>query len=890
MAKSERIQTKQDRAVMFILHPDGTGIDWQESFDALDERQNRWQQSCYDAFIADADQALYDLAFAGPDLLQTPSCRYLGTVGRLFVHQLAQMPEREFLRGKLDIALGPIQAEELAGQAPFMVGLEHLSPAWLKRHWARLRGVYAREIQNYAGTVADYLAARHAAVLPAGRVFFHLVENKRGEAPFAFLATYAVVDDLGHVRHLPLKNALVRYENQPAKLLELLATVNKAAEKSLFVQEIVSSGELFHPLGLEADEAYRFLKEIPLYESCGILCRIPAWWRQQTGRARVSVTLGSGEPSRFGYETLVDFKVSLVLGDLELNESDVARLLAETDGLALIKGRWVEVDHARLQEALQAYEQARKLSGPGGIDLLDAFRLQVRGTGLDGPDGSELVEVSQGDWFSHFFGRAGSARALASCQVGPQFTAKLRPYQATGLDWLWQMKQLRLGACLADDMGLGKTVQVIALLDAVRQQKAEKTLLVLPASLIGNWKQELDRFAPALRYRVLHPSEQSEPVRSEADLDGCDLLLTTYGMVSRTDWLKDVHWDNLVLDEAQAIKNPATRQTRSVKKLSADWRAVLTGTPIENRLADLWSIFDFLNAGLLGTSHEFGTFTQRLQTENAGYGRLRQMLSPLILRRLKTDRAVIDDLPEKIEMKTYAGLSKKQAVLYQQKVSALREALEQPVSQMERRGLILASIVTFKQICNHPDQYTGQTGFDEKESGKFARLREICETIYEKRERVLVFTQFRELTEPLAAYLEQIFGHRGLVLHGGTPVARRRQLVADFQGQAYIPFMVLSVKAGGVGLNLTAANHVIHFDRWWNPAVENQATDRAFRIGQKKNVLVHKLITTGTIEEKIDRLIEDKTSLARDIIPEKQETWITEMNNQQLMQLFSLTD
>jgi len=351
-----------------------------------------------------------------------------------------------------------------------------------------------------------------------------------------------------------------------------------------------------------------------------------------------------------------------------------------------------------------------------------------------------------------------------------------------------------------------------------------------------------------------------------------------------------VHWDNLVLDEAQAIKNPATRQTRAVKKLSADWRAVLTGTPIENRLADLWSIFDFLNAGLLGTSHEFGTFTQRLQTENAGYGRLRQMLSPLILRRLKTDRAVIDDLPEKIEMKTYAGLSKKQAVLYQQKVSALREALEQPVSQMERRGLILASIVTFKQICNHPDQYTGQTGFDEKESGKFARLREICETIYEKRERVLVFTQFRELTEPLAAYLEQIFGHRGLVLHGGTPVARRRQLVADFQGQAYIPFMVLSVKAGGVGLNLTAANHVIHFDRWWNPAVENQATDRAFRIGQKKNVLVHKLITTGTIEEKIDRLIEDKTSLARDIIPEKQETWITEMNNQQLMQLFSLTD
>ncbi|NLO36813.1 MAG: DEAD/DEAH box helicase [Clostridiaceae bacterium] len=890
MIKNDRSEKQTDRAVMFILGPDGVGIDWQESLGPLDERQGRWQQSCYDAFMADAKQALYDLAFAGPDLLQTPSCRYLGALGRRFVQQLAQMPEREFLRENLALGLSPDQAEELTGQAPFMIGLEHLSAAWLKRHWASLRTVYVREISGYAGTVADYLAVRHAAVLPAGRVFFHLVENKRGEAPFAFLATYAVVDDLGHVRHVPLKNALVRYKDQPAKMLELLATVNKAAEQSDFVREIVASGELFHPLGLEADEAYRFLKEIPLYEGCGILCRIPAWWRQQTGRARVSVTLGSQEPARFGFDTLVDFKVRLVLGDLELNEADVAQLLAETDGLALIKGRWVEVDHARLNEVLQAYEKARKLSGPDGIDLVEAFRLQVRGTGLNLADADELVEVSQGTWFSHFFGRTGGARALPPCQPGPQFTANLRPYQSAGLDWLWQMKQLRLGACLADDMGLGKTVQIIALLDAVRQQKAEKTLLVLPASLIGNWKQELDRFAPALCYRVLHPSEQSEPVRAAADLDGCDLLLTTYGMISRTDWLKDMHWDNLVLDEAQAIKNPGTRQTRAVKKLNADWRAVLTGTPIENRLADLWSIFDFLNAGLLGTSREFGTFTQTLQTQNAGYGRLRQMLSPLILRRLKTDRAVIDDLPEKIEMKTYAGLSKKQAVLYQQKVSALREALDQPVSQMERRGLILSSIVTFKQICNHPDQYTGQTGYDEKESGKFARLREICETIYEKRERVLVFTQFRELTEPLAAYLEQIFGHRGLVLHGGTPVARRRQLVADFQGQAYIPYMVLSVKAGGVGLNLTAANHVIHFDRWWNPAVENQATDRAFRIGQKKNVLVHKLITTGTIEEKIDQMIEDKTGLARDIIPEKQETWITEMSNQQLMQLFSLTD
>jgi non-specific serine/threonine protein kinase len=360
-------------------------------------------------------------------------------------------------------------------------------------------------------------------------------------------------------------------------------------------------------------------------------------------------------------------------------------------------------------------------------------------------------------------------------------------------------------------------------------------------------------------------------------------MLVKYG------WLADLPWDALILDEAQAIKNPATKQAKAVKRIQAGCKIAMTGTPIENRLSDLWSLFDFLNQGLLGSAKEFTTFTKQLQGHPEGYGPLKRVVSPFILRRLKTDRAVIADLPDKIEMKSFAGLTKKQAALYADLVADVREKLESTGEGIGRRGLILASITKFKQICNHPDQYLGQQVFDPSESGKFGRLAEICETIYEKRERVLVFTQFKEITGPLQAFLETIFHHRGLILHGGTPVAKRHELVATFQGPDYVPFMVLSIKAGGVGLNLTKANHVIHFDRWWNPAVENQATDRAFRIGQEKNVVVHKFITRGTIEEKIDQLIQEKLQLSQDIVPDQQENWIGDMDNRQLLELFRLS-
>jgi len=347
-------------------------------------------------------------------------------------------------------------------------------------------------------------------------------------------------------------------------------------------------------------------------------------------------------------------------------------------------------------------------------------------------------------------------------------------------------------------------------------------------------------------------------------------------------------WNYVILDEAQAIKNPGTKQTKAVKALNANNRIIMTGTPVENRLSDIWSLFDFVNPGLLGNAKEFGEFTKQLASAPDGYAGLRNVVSPFILRRLKSDKTIISDLPDKVEMKCWAPMSKKQAVLYREIIEGINQALEE-AEGIQRKGLILSALIKFKQLCNHPSQYLGAELFEEKESGKFQRLREICETIYEKREQVLVFTQFKEMTEPLSRFLATIFQREGLVLHGSVPVGQRKKLIETFQGPDYVPFFVLSLKAGGVGLNLTAANHVIHFDRWWNPAVENQATDRAFRIGQKKNVMVHKFLTKGTIEEKIDRMLMEKAKLSDEVVAASGEGWITEMSNDELRDFFSVT-
>jgi len=365
-------------------------------------------------------------------------------------------------------------------------------------------------------------------------------------------------------------------------------------------------------------------------------------------------------------------------------------------------------------------------------------------------------------------------------------------------------------------------------------------------------------------------------------------VITSYGSLLRIPWIENTSWQYAVLDEAQAIKNPGAKQTRAAKKLDARARIVLTGTPIENRLGDLWSIFDFINPGLLGSAREFTGYTKRLaDTPHNPYGPLRDLVRPYVLRRLKSDRSVISDLPDKTEVKAFCQLSRKQAALYQQAVKELAETIEN-AEGIQRKGAVLAFLMRFKQICNHPSQWLGDGAWAERDSGKWARLRELCEVIAAKQEKTLIFTQFREVTAPLAAFLGELFGRPGLVLHGQTEVKKRRELVRRFQEDESVPFFVLSLKAGGFGLNLTAASHVVHFDRWWNPAVENQATDRAFRIGQTKNVLVHKFVCRGTVEEKIDELIESKQHLSKELLEGGAELNLTELRDEELLKLVAL--
>jgi non-specific serine/threonine protein kinase len=425
---------------------------------------------------------------------------------------------------------------------------------------------------------------------------------------------------------------------------------------------------------------------------------------------------------------------------------------------------------------------------------------------------------------------------------------------------------------------------VLALLLTLERQ--HPSLLVAPASLLANWQQEAERFTPSLRCLVAHPSAMAQDDLRALDagrLAGIDLVITSYGTLTRLPNLLAMRWQLVVADEAQALKNPSAKQTRAVKQLKAGARIALTGTPVENRLSDLWSIFDFAHPGLLGSQKTFAGFTKSM----AHFGPLRTLVKPYILRRMKSDKRILSDLPHKTEMTAWCALRPAQAALYQRTVKELATKLE-TADGIERKGLVLAFLMRFKQICNHPSHWLGDGGWMPEDSGKFVRLAEIAETIAAKQEKLLVFTQFQETTAPLAAFLGTIFGREGLVLHGGTPVGKRRELVKRFQEDEQYPFFVLSLKAGGTGLNLTAASHVIHFDRWWNPAVENQATDRAWRIGQHRNVLVHKFVCRGTIEERIDEMIRAKQQLAKDILEGGAEINLTEMSDAELLDLVKL--
>ena len=855
------------------------------------------------AFRADPSAGLLALAGSRPEGPLPPSFAFWRDFAALYLGRLCRTPEGEAAAAALEPPPGELAS--LAAGAPPMPGAEYLDAEALAALWRDLDAWVRGQL---AGQSLGAWLRRHAPGWhQVGRVCFHLAENKRDEDyPFAFLATYAPrLSKAGRVQYQPLSRALQEYagaRDKPA-LVRLLSPVHTASERLEWVRRLVDSAELFQPLAWTPSEAHQLLRDVPVLEAAGLVVRLPDWWHARS-RPRVTVSVGDKRPGAFGAEAMLDFDVSLALGGERLTKAEWRRLAAAGDGLVRLKGRWVEVDGERLSEALAQWERVKASASRGGLSFTEGMRLLAGAprdldpeqTGDSDPE-RQWSEVVAGRWLSGVLADLREPSRQAAGRRARGLRGVLRPYQETGHDWLRLVTGLGLGACLADDMGLGKTIQVLALLLTLRAEGRgdRPAILVLPASLLGNWKAELARFAPTLRALAVHPSEQSRQELAALGraprkaLKGVHVVLTTYGMLARQKWLVETDWGLVVIDEAQAIKNPRARQTRAVKQLRGRARIALTGTPVENRLLDLWSIFDFLCPGLLGSEARFRGFVKALEArEQERWAPLRNLVGPYILRRLKTDRSIIADLPEKTEMKSFCGLAKPQAVLYARAVAELKEALDGGLGGIERRGLVLSFLMRFKQICNHPSHWLGDDAFDPGHSGKFERLRELAEEIASRQEKVLVFTQFREMTEPLSAFLGEIFGAGGLVLHGGTTVRRRRSLIESFQRDDGPPFFVLSLKAGGVGLNLTAASHVVHFDRWWNPAVEDQATDRAFRIGQQRNVLVHKFVCRGTVEERIDALVDDKRALAGDLLESGGEAALTEMGDEELLATVAL--
>ncbi|MBI4265486.1 MAG: DEAD/DEAH box helicase, partial [Acidobacteria bacterium] len=831
-----------------------------------------------DAFARGSGYGLLELGAGEVGTLLPADVSYWRDFAARFVTAVCTHPDLDAQHAAIP-APGLGELEVVAASAPPMIGAEYLTASVLDTLWTEIAEAFRSQLGESKTSVEEFLQRKNPSWHLVGRVHFNLAENRADdEAPFAFLATYTThLSAEAKAQHLPLGRALSEYAGaaNASRLLSLLLPVQRAAAECPWLKAMVDAGEIYHPLRWTPAEACQLLTDVPRLEAAGVIVRVPTAWRaHRPPRPQVTGTVGGKPPSGLGTEALLDFKMGVSLDGEPLTEAEIAKLLAASNGLHLVRGRWVEVDGDKLRQMLDEFQLVEAAAAKGGLSFGEAMRLvagaQVPGdtVATSAPDWSSVVA---GPWLAKTLAGLRDPDQLAQLDPGGALKTTLRPYQQTGVRWLHLLSTLGLGACLADDMGLGKTMQVLALLLVMRRRSAtdqtrRASLLVAPASLLANWAAEIERFAPTLNAIVAHPSAMTAAELRALDRDrliGADLVMTSYGSLLRVPALLAMPWRLAILDEAQAIKTPGAKQTRAAKQIDAQSRIALSGTPVENRLGDLWSIFDFLNPGLLGSGKAFSTFTKRLSAQSHNpYAPLRALVRPYILRRLKTDKSVIADLPDKTEVRAFCQLSRKQAALYQQSVADLKAALAH-ADGMKRRGVVLASLMRFKQICNHPSQWLGDGSWSEGESGKLVRLREIAEVIAAKQEKVLVFTQFREMTAPLATFLASVFGRPGLVLHGETAVGKRQSLVRRFQDDERVPFFVISLKAGGMGLNLTAASHVVHFDRWWNPAIENQATDRAFRIGQTKNVLVHKFVCRGTIEERIDQLIDSKLRLSQ---------------------------
>ena len=643
---------------------------------------------------------------------------------------------------------------------------------------------------------------------------------------------------------------------------------------------------------LDATQAHEFLRErATALEQSGFGVFLPAWWTRRGAQARIKARTHvkspslKGGPAGLSLDSIMKFEWQLALGGKEISHAELTALARLKVPLVRLRGQWVEVNSAEIQQALDFIEKKAARSGT----LADVIRMAV---GSEDSAGSlELEGITATGWAADLLSQLQGHTSFEELAQPEGLQGTLRPYQQRGYSWLHFLKRWGLGACLADDMGLGKTVQTLALIQREYFGNGHApVLLVCPTSVVGNWQKEAARFTPQLPVLVHHGVGRHKGEEFLRQAAAHAIVVSSYSLLHRDlEILKQLPWAGVILDEAQNIKNPETKQSRAARSLGSSYRIALTGTPIENHVGDLWSLMEFLNPGFLGTRSEFKKrFHLPIQLYGSKHAseNLRKITAPFILRRLKTDKSIIADLPEKLEMKVFCTLTKEQASLYAAVVKDVEEKLES-AEGIDRKGLVLATLSKLKQVCNHPAQFLKDGSAIADRSGKLARLVEMLEETLEVGDRSLIFTQFTEMGELIHRHLREMFGIELLFLHGGTPKKQRDRMVERFSQEDGPRIFLLSLKAGGTGLNLTRASHVFHFDRWWNPAVENQATDRAFRIGQTKNVQVHKFLCTGTLEEKIDEMIERKQNVAGNVVGAG-EGWLTELSNTELKKLFAL--
>ncbi|MCC5899219.1 MAG: DEAD/DEAH box helicase [Phormidium sp. BM_Day4_Bin.17] len=651
------------------------------------------------------------------------------------------------------------------------------------------------------------------------------------------------------------------------------------------------------PVGvrLTSEEAWEFLHESAwVLEDADYKVLLPAWWTP-SGRRRAKLRLkassssqSAGNSSNKSYlnaEQLVKYQYELAIGDETVSREEWQKLVEAKQPLIQFRGEWVELDLAQMEKTLKFWDEQGK--DEQSMTLMELLQRQA--------ESDEALEVERDSTLERMLQQLTDKTAVTPIEVLDGFEGTLRDYQKRGVAWLSFLEQVGLNGCLADDMGLGKTIQVIARLIQERQDEArvQPTLLIAPTSVLGNWQKEVSRFAPQLRTQVHHGGSRVQESKAFKQAAAeVDVLITSYTLVRKdANLFNGVDWQRIVLDEAQNIKNPKTAQTKAILKLKAQHRLALTGTPVENRLLDLWSIFNFLNPGYLGTQNKFRkSFEVPIQRNNSlrQATTLKKLVEPFILRRLKTDKSIIKDLPDKIEQKVYCNLTKEQASLYEAVVKEVEKSLVESEG-IQRKGLILSTLTRLKQICNHPRQFLqDESEFSPGRSHKLSRLTDMLDEVIAEGESVLIFTQFRDIGDAMEQYLRHSCRYPTYYIHGATSRQRRDRMIQEFQNPDTPPsIFILSLKAGGVGITLTKANHVFHFDRWWNPAVENQATDRAFRIGQEKNVFVHKFVTLGSLEERIDQMIEDKQKLAESVVG-SDESWLTELDNDTFRDLIAL--